>query len=101
METQAVFAVYPGNKSYYVAENTNCVYGKSRFPIVPDTTFEECPHLNVIVVGEVPDAQLDNMKFIDFIKSRVKQAAYVTGISSGVIVLGKAGVLQGMQATAD
>ena len=97
----AVLGPLPRHQVYYVAENLGFVYGKAGFPIKPNATFETCPHLDVLVVGELPDAKLSNEGLIQFIQSRAETARYVVGVSNGVIALGIAGVLKGRKATAD
>ena len=71
------------------------------FFLMANATFDNCPHLDVLVVGEVADAQLENSAFLGFLKSRVKSSRYVIGVSNGVVALAKAGVLKGRQVTAD
>ena len=97
----AVLGAFPGNRLYYAAEHLHCLYGKSNFPIVPNTTFAACPQLDVLVVGELPDAALENPRLIAFIQTRAPAATYVIGVSNGVVALAKAGLLQGLEATAD
>ena len=101
VETGAILSVHPRNKAYYIADRLECVYGKSNFPIVPNATFSDCPHLDVLVIGEVSDAELERTSLIEFIAGRYKDATYVIAISNGVAILGKAGALRGINATAD
>lgn len=101
IEVWAIFGLHPRNKAFFIAENKECVYGKSDFPIVPSTTFRDCLPLDVLVVGEQPDSELENENYIEFIRKSAANAAYVIGISRGVIALAKTGLLANLKATAD
>ena len=67
------------------------------FSILPTTTFEECPPLNVLCVpgGFGIAEQLTDAGTLDFLRRQGAQADYVTSVCNGALVLGAAGLLQG------
>ncbi|MFA8344469.1 MAG: DJ-1/PfpI family protein [Rhodothermaceae bacterium] len=89
------------NKVFLVAEKETCILGRSNFQVCADTNFENCPKLDVLVVGESLDSSYDNSKLTDFVKRKAREAKYVIGISNGVTLLAKAGLLKGKRATSD
>ncbi|QQE12833.1 DJ-1/PfpI family protein [Planctomycetota bacterium] len=98
---QSVLQLFPWCKIYYAAKDLDCVYGKSDYPIVPNTTFESCRKLDIFISSSVTKKQLDDEAYIDFVRQKANEASQVIGISNGVIALGKAGLLKGRKATAD
>jgi cyclohexyl-isocyanide hydratase len=71
--------------------------------IVPTHTLASCPmDLDLLFVpgGAAGVARaLGNGPLIDFLRSRGKQARYVTSVCTGSLLLGKAGLLTGRRAT--
>lgn len=101
IELDAVLRAHPGNKMFYIGETVGIVEGKSGFGIKADTTFEECPELDVLIVGEMtPDGML-NPVILEFISKKTPLAKYVIGVSSGVKMLYDANVISNQKVTAD
>lgn len=67
------------------------------FSIVPTTTFDECPALDVLCVpgGFGFADQLCDSQTLDFLKRQGCDARYVTSVCNGSLLLGAAGLLQG------
>lgn len=69
------------------------------FSILPTTTFDTCPPLDVICVpggmGQVP--LMSDETVLSFLRRQGEQARYVTSVCSGSLLLGAAGLLQGYQ----
>ena len=67
------------------------------FSIVPNTTFADCPRLDVICVpgggGQV--ALMTDPETLDFLRKQAATARYVTSVCTGSLVLGAAGLLKG------
>ncbi|BDD03303.1 DJ-1/PfpI family protein [Aureibacter tunicatorum] len=102
IELDAVFRFHPRNKVFYLSEDSHSkIYGKSGMGMVSDTSFEDCPKLDVLVVGEMDDSAFFNESLLSFIVKQSHQAQYVIGISNGVKLLYQAGVLSQQQVTAD
>jgi cyclohexyl-isocyanide hydratase len=69
--------------------------------ILPDTTFADCPQLDVICVpgGSGVAALMEDAEVLDFLRGQVAGARYVTSVCTGALVLGAAGLLKGKKAT--
>jgi cyclohexyl-isocyanide hydratase len=69
--------------------------------ILPTSTFERCPPLDLICVpgGAGVVEALADAETIDFIRREGERAAYVTSVCMGAFLLGAAGLLKGRRAT--
>lgn len=68
--------------------------------IVPDTTFADCPPLDVICVGGGLEqmAVVDDPEVLEFLKKQGSTAKFITSVCGGSVFLAKAGLLQGYRA---
>lgn len=69
--------------------------------ILPTTTFEDCPPLDMICIPGgfgVHDA-IEDETTIAFVRRQGASAKYVTSVCTGAFLLGAAGLLQGKRAT--
>jgi cyclohexyl-isocyanide hydratase len=95
-----VLARVPGVSVHLVAKSLSPVRSDTGLAILPTTTFEDCPPLDVICVPGGPgvnDAMLDQ-EVLDFVTRQAAQAQYVTSVCSGALILGAAGLLTGRRA---
>lgn len=99
--TQAVLGIHPLDSSFFIAETLEPVVGKSDLSFVPDTSFDTCPKLDVIVIGEITDEELKNTNLVDFLKKIIPNAKFVLGVSSGVLALAQTGLMKNLTATTD
>ena len=69
--------------------------------IVPDTTFAECPQLDLICVpgGAGMNPLMEDAETLAFLRKQAPGARYVTSVCTGALVLGAAGLLKGKRAT--
>jgi cyclohexyl-isocyanide hydratase len=69
--------------------------------LIPDTTFDTCPPLDVICVpgGLGINALMEDPVTLEFVKRQAAAAQYVTSVCTGSLVLGAAGLLKGKKAT--
>jgi cyclohexyl-isocyanide hydratase len=69
--------------------------------LLPDTSFEECPALDILCVPGGPgvNALLEDSETLDFIREKARAARYVTSVCTGALALGAAGLLRGRRAT--
>ena len=66
------------------------------FPILPTTTFEECPpELDVLFTPMVGPGVLGDQETIEFLADRGKNARWVMSVCGGALMLGVAGLLTG------
>ena len=68
--------------------------------IVPDTTFSDCPQLDLICIPGGPgmNALLTDRETLEFIRTQARGAKYITSVCTGSLVLGAAGLLRGKRA---
>jgi cyclohexyl-isocyanide hydratase len=68
--------------------------------ILPSTTFDDCPALDVLCVGGGPGqvAMMNDLEMIEFLQRQGKTAKFVTSVCTGSLVLAGAGLLQGYRA---
>ena len=96
-----VFARMPNTTVRLVAPTRNPVRTEWGLTIIPDASFDDAPPLDVLCVpgGWGVDAQLENARLMQFLRSRGAEAQYVTSVCSGALLLGAAGLLRGYRAT--
>jgi cyclohexyl-isocyanide hydratase len=96
-----VFARLPGAKVWLIASSLAAVRTEWGMTIMPDTTFETAPPLDLLCVpgGWGVNAVLDDEGLLGFLRTRATNARYVTSVCSGALLLGAAGLLQGYRAT--
>jgi cyclohexyl-isocyanide hydratase len=95
-----VFIKFPDAKVHLVWKSREPVTVGGGMQLVPDTTFAECPQLDLICVPGGPgmNALLNDAETLDFIRAQAKSARYVTSVCTGALVLGAAGLLNGKRA---
>jgi cyclohexyl-isocyanide hydratase len=69
--------------------------------LVPDTTLQDCPRLDVICVpgGTGVMDLMEDPEVLSFLRVRAEEATFVGSICTGSLVLGAAGLLRGKKAT--
>lgn len=77
------------------------VRASSGMLLIPDTSFEDCPPLDVLCIpgGQGVGALMEDPVTLDFIKRQASGAKYVTSVCTGSLVLGAAGLIKGKRAT--
>lgn len=92
-----VLARVPGAKVHMIWKTRDPIPTDAGFSIVPNTTFADCPKLDVICVpggmGQV--ALMTDAETLDFLRTQAATARYVTSVCTGSLVLGDAGLLKG------
>lgn len=98
--SQTVFSALPGVQLHRLWKTLEPIETDDRMVILPDTTFEECPPLDVICVGGGlgQRAVVDDPKVLEFLQREGSTAKFVTSVCGGSEFLAKAGLLQGYQA---
>ena len=96
-----VLARMPNTRVLLVAEHDVAVRSEWGLRILPDSTFDTAPALDVLCVpgGWGVNAQLENNVLLEFLRTRGPRARYVTSVCSGALLLGAAGMLHGYRAT--
>lgn len=84
-----------------VAETESAVRGFNGMRVLPDTTTDACPALDVLVVpgGKGRLSAMKNSVLLRFIQEQSEGARYVASVCTGAFLLAEAGLLTGKKAT--
>ncbi len=96
-----VLASVPGAEVRLVWKSLAPVRTSSAMLLTPDTTFDDCPPLDVLCIpgGSGVSALMQDAQTLAFVRAQARIARYVTSVCTGALVLGAAGLLQGRRAT--
>lgn len=96
-----VFTKLPGAEVRLVWKTRDPVTAGGGMRLIPDTTFADCPQLDLICVpgGAGMNTLLTDAKTLGFLRAQASGARYVTSVCTGALVLGAAGLLRGKRAT--
>jgi cyclohexyl-isocyanide hydratase len=97
---QQVFSALPGVELHRIWKTLDPIATDDGLVIVPDTTFENCPPLDVICVGGGLEqrAVVDDPEVLEFFQKQGSTAKFITSVCGGSEFLAKAGLLQGYRA---
>ncbi|RUP13319.1 ThiJ/PfpI domain-containing protein [Jimgerdemannia flammicorona] len=86
-----------------VAETHNPVPSTARAATHVDHTFDDCPHLDVVLLpgGIGTRAGVKNERLLGFIRAKAEAATYVLTVCTGSGLLAATGVLDGRKATSN
>ena len=92
-----VLARVPGATLHMIWKTLDPVKTDAGFSIVPTTTFEDCPQLDVICIpgGAGQIDLMNDAETLAFVARQGAAARYVTSVCTGSLVLGAAGLLKG------
>jgi cyclohexyl-isocyanide hydratase len=96
-----VLARLPNSRVHVVAKTLEPVRTDRGLMLVPTTTLDECPQLDIVLVPGGPGQQalMEDAATLDFLRRQAAGARYVTSVCTGALVLGAAGLLKGYKAT--
>lgn len=96
-----VFAAGPETTVHLIWKSLTPILSSDGLTIAPTITMKDCPQLNVLCVpggsGILP--LLEDEETLAFLRKQAQNAAYVTSVCTGALVLGAAGLLRGRKAT--
>jgi cyclohexyl-isocyanide hydratase len=97
---QQVFSALPGVQIHRIWKTLDPVKTDDGMMVLPDTTFENCPPLDVICIGGglKQGAVEDDPEVLAFLRKQGSTAKYITSVCGGSIFLAKAGLLEGYRA---
>jgi cyclohexyl-isocyanide hydratase len=96
-----VLASMPDTSVRLVWKTRDAVTSSTGMVLTPDTTFDDCPQLDVLCVpgGSGVADLLQDDETLAFVRRQAERARYVTSVCTGSLVLGAAGLLRGRRAT--
>ena len=96
-----VLASMPDTQARLVWKTLDPVHSSTGLVLKPDTTFDDCPPLDVICVpgGSGVSQLIPDDDTLAFLRRQASTARYVTSVCTGSLVLGAAGLLRGKRAT--
>lgn len=96
-----VLASMPDTQARLIWKTLDPVRSSTGLMLTPDTTFEDCPPLDVICVpgGSGVSQLIPDDETLAFLRRQAGSARYVTSVCTGALVLGAAGLLRGRRAT--
>lgn len=97
---QTVFNALPGITLHRIWKALDPIEADDGMVIVPDTTFADCPPLDVLCIGGGMKqmAIIDDLEVLGFLKKQGSTAQFITSVCGGSIFLAKAGLLEGYRA---
>lgn len=91
----------PDSRVHLLWKTLDVVRADSGLGLVPDTTYAECPPLDMILVpggpGQIP--LMEDEPTLSLLSRAAASARFVTSVCTGALVLGAAGLLRGKRAT--
>lgn len=92
-----VLARLPGARMHLLWKRIEPITSDVGLTLMPTTTFEDCPPLDVLCVGGGPGqmALMDDPEVIGFVAHAGANARYVTSVCAGCFILAGAGLLDG------
>jgi cyclohexyl-isocyanide hydratase len=96
-----IFTRVPEAEVHLVAHDLAPVASDRGLAIVPTTTFETCPAVDVVCVPGGPGQAdvMDDERLLGFLRQTAGTARYMTSVCTGSLLLGAAGLLRGRRAT--
>ncbi|MCP3717733.1 MULTISPECIES: DJ-1/PfpI family protein [unclassified Paraburkholderia] len=96
-----VLASMPDSQARLIWKTRDPVRSSTGLMLTPDTTFEDCPPLDVVCVpgGSGVSLLIPDDETLAFLRRQASTARYVTSVCTGALVLGAAGLLRGRRAT--
>lgn len=86
---------------FLVAEKKGPVVASGGLKVLPDYDLEDCPALDILVVpgGWGTRREMNNARLLEWITDRSRQLEILASVCTGALILGRAGLLDGKQAT--
>ncbi|HEX8648554.1 MAG TPA: DJ-1/PfpI family protein [Thermoleophilaceae bacterium] len=91
----------PGVEVKFVAERTGPIRSDRPLGLIADYSFDDLPDPDVVLVpgGSFTQQMVEDEALVGWVAGAHQGSLYTTSVCTGALVLGKAGVLQGLDAT--
>lgn len=91
----------PSFNVFTVAEKTDAIIARNGLSVNPDHPLDDCQNPDILLVpgGMGTRKQISNEPLIDWIRQTASKAELVLSVCTGALLLGKAGLLDGLEAT--
>ncbi|WP_118183876.1 DJ-1/PfpI family protein [Paraburkholderia phosphatilytica] len=91
----------PNSSFVTIWKDKNPVRDLAGMQLLADTTFDEAPQLDVLLVpgGHGQEALMNDETVLSFIRAQAAGARYVYSVCTGALLCGAAGLLEGKRAT--
>ena len=91
----------PPFRVYTVAETDEAIKARGQLSINPHYTIHTCPPPDILLIpgGIGTRRLLHNQVILDWIKAQADQVEYLLSVCTGALLLGQAGLLDGLNAT--
>lgn len=88
-------------KVFLIAETLSDVTTTGGMKVIPQYSFENCPRLDILVVpgGWGTRKELNNPVMLEWLRSRAAEVETLTSVCTGSMLLGFAGLIDGLHAT--
>lgn len=88
-------------KALLVAETADVIHTRGGMKVVPHVTIDNCPPLDILLIpgGRGTRPLLNNDTILNWIKTQATQVKTLTSVCTGSLLLGQAGLLDGLTAT--
>ncbi|MBW4573215.1 MAG: DJ-1/PfpI family protein [Tolypothrix carrinoi HA7290-LM1] len=95
-----VFAMMPNTRVHLLWKTLAAVTSSEKMTILPTTTFDDCPALDVLCVpgGSGQVEMMGDAEVLKFLQQQGQTAKYITSVCTGSLILAAAGLLQGYRA---
>ncbi len=95
-----ILARMPGAEVHLVAKTLEPVRADKGLGLLPTTTLDACPPLDLICVpgGRGVDDVLTDQAMLEFIRRKATEAHWITSVCTGSLALAAAGLLRGRRA---
>ncbi|MBP3972852.1 DJ-1/PfpI family protein [Bacillus sp. WL1] len=87
---------------YTVSQNGEMITARNGLKIQPDYSIEDLPPVDILIIpgGKgVRENEVKNDTIINWVRQQMKEVKLMTSVCTGALLLAKAGLLEGLQAT--
>jgi cyclohexyl-isocyanide hydratase len=97
---QQVLSTLPGVQMHRIWKTLDPVKTDDGMVVLPDTTFDNCPPLDMVCIGGGRAQGLveDDAEILAFLRHQGRTAKFITSVCAGSHFLAKAGLLEGYRA---